>query len=107
MFLNTLGVTLYRAGRYAEAIATLEKSLAVGLGRSDGFDLFFLSMAHYRLGHRELAGACQEQAVLWLRGRRNLTEQESQELTAFRAEAESMLADSYGELPTNVFDGPS
>jgi tetratricopeptide (TPR) repeat protein len=107
MFLNTLGVALYRAGRYAEAIPTLEKSLAAGLGRSDGFDLFFLAMAHHRLGHREQAGACYEQALLWLRDRRNLTEQELQELTAFRAEAEAVLACSEGELPTNVFAGPS
>jgi hypothetical protein len=107
MFLNSLGVALYRAGRYAEAIATLEKSLAAGLGRSDGFDLFFLSMAHHRLGHRELAGACYKQAVLWLCDRRNLTEQELQELTAFRAEAEAVLACSECELPTNVFAGPS
>ncbi len=50
--LNTRGVVFYRAGHYAEAIPLLEKSLAGGNGLSDGYDLFFLAMAHHRLGHR-------------------------------------------------------
>ena len=56
MFLNTLGVVQYRAGRNAEAVTSLEASLAAGHGQSDAFDLFFLAMAHHRLGHREEAG---------------------------------------------------
>ena len=55
MSLNTHGVALYRAGRFAEAVAVLERSLAAGFGLYDGFDLFFLAMAHHRLGHREAA----------------------------------------------------
>ena len=51
MYLNTRGVVLYRAGQFAEAVTTLEKSLEAGQGQFDGFDLFFLAMAHHRLGH--------------------------------------------------------
>jgi tetratricopeptide (TPR) repeat protein len=105
MFLNTLGVVHYRAGWYAESIATLEQSLTAGRGQSDGFDLFFLAMAHHRLGHRDVARACFDRAVRWVRDSRNLTEQYARELTAFRAEAESVLAGSGGELPADVFAG--
>ena len=68
--LNTLGVALYRAGKFAEAIDTLEKSLAAGSGQFDAFDLLFLAMAHHRLGHRPEARACYERAVHWVSGRR-------------------------------------
>ena len=55
VYLNTRGVLLYRAGQYADAVTTLEKSLEAGKGQFDGFDLFFLAMAHHRLGHSDEA----------------------------------------------------
>jgi tetratricopeptide (TPR) repeat protein len=53
--LNTLGVALYRAGKYAEAVTRLDQ--AVQASRQGGMlqDWLFLAMAHYRLGHTDEA----------------------------------------------------
>ncbi len=100
--LNTLGVVQYRRGRYAEALATLQRSLAAGHGQSDGFDLFFLAMAHHRLGHRDQAKNCFDRAVRWVKDQKNLTAPYARELAAFQAEARIVLTD----LPDDVFAGP-
>ncbi len=104
--LNTRGVVLFRAGKYAEAVTTLEKSLAAGKGRYDGFDLFFLAMAHHRLGHRVDARRRLDRAIDWASHASSLTSNETKELAAFRSEAEAVLAGPIGELPDDVF-GPS
>ncbi|HZW34979.1 MAG TPA: protein kinase [Isosphaeraceae bacterium] len=104
--LNTLGVVQYRLGRHAEAIVTLERSLVAGHGQSDGFDLFFLAMAHHRLGHRDQAKGCFDRAVRWLSTQKNLPESQTKELTLFRAEAEAVLARPTAELPDDVFADP-
>jgi tetratricopeptide (TPR) repeat protein len=101
--LNTLGVVQYRTGRYAEAVATLERSLAAGGGQFDGFDLLFLTMAHHRLGQADQARACHDRAVRWIGGRETLEARAAKELAAFRAEAEAVLAGPAGELPDDVF----
>jgi hypothetical protein len=62
-FLSTLGVAYYRVGRYLEARATLEKSIA--LSASKGLDtvaLYFLAMCHNRLGDTAKARDCFERA---------------------------------------------
>ena len=103
--LNTLGVALYRAGQDAEAVSILERSLAAGKGQYDAFDLFFLAMAHHRLGHREEAHTCFDRAVRWWDERKNLPAQYVSELTSFRAEAEAVLGRGgpSAELPADVF----
>lgn len=56
-FLNTLGVAQYRAGKYSEAIQTLEKSesLAEAEGESYESNILFIGMAHAQLGEFESA----------------------------------------------------
>jgi uncharacterized protein HemY len=106
MALNTLGVALYRAGRCAEAIATLERSLAAGKGRADAHDLFFLAMAHHRLGRTDRARDAFDRALRWWRGQKSLPGRHARELVAFQSEAEAVLARPGGDLPDNVFAGP-
>jgi hypothetical protein len=101
--LNTLGVALFRAGRFNEAVATLNKSLAAGDGQNDGFGLFFLAMAHHRLGHGAEARSCLDRAVGWLKAQKSLFGRDAEELATFRAEAESILAGPVDEMPDDVF----
>ena len=103
MYLNTYGVALYRAGRFAEAVPALGKSLEVGQGENAAFDLFFLAMAHHRLAHREEARGCFDRAVRWVAAQKNLSVSYAEELDRFRAEAESVLATPADDLPADVF----
>jgi tetratricopeptide (TPR) repeat protein len=104
IYLNTLGVAQYRAGQLTQAIATLEKSLAAGKGESDAFDLFFLAMAHFRLGQIEGARADFDQAIQWRRDHSNLPAPSwNEELDAFAAEARAVLDGKLGDLPGEVF----
>jgi WD40 repeat protein/tetratricopeptide (TPR) repeat protein len=103
VFFNTMGVVLYRAGRYDEAIAMLECSRAAHRGAFDGFDLFFLAMAHQRLGHPEAARYDFDRAVRWMGEQKHLVERQARELDDFRAEAEAVLAGPAGELPEAIF----
>jgi tetratricopeptide (TPR) repeat protein len=104
--LNTLGVALYRAGQYAEAVSVLDRSRAAGKGEVDAYDLFFLAMAHHRLGHRHQARGYYDQAVRWLAAHKSLPDLYTTELTAFRAEAEAVLAGPTSEMPASVFAPP-
>jgi Tetratricopeptide repeat len=53
--LNTLGATLYRAGRFEYGIRKLEEGIQLRGGASFPQDCVFLAMAHHCLGHHDEA----------------------------------------------------
>jgi tetratricopeptide (TPR) repeat protein len=91
MYLNTLGVAQYRAGNWPEAIDALKKSDQLLKGDSYSFNGFFLSMAHWQLGHKYEAHQHYQKSVVWMQKNMPDDEQQIEELIRFRAEAERLL----------------
>jgi hypothetical protein len=92
LYLNTLGVALYRNRNYREAVSVLEKSLIASRGKSDAFDLFFLAMCHHQLGAPDKAKDCYHQALKWVHEKRDIPSNWVPDLTAFQAEADDLFA---------------
>jgi len=63
-------------------------------------------MTHRHLRHREEARGCYERAVLWLKELKRLLAEQTQELIAFRADAQAVLAGLTGKLPADIFAPP-
>jgi len=91
--LNTLAATLFRAGRFEDAIRRLEEKFRIRLnGRlGEPQDWAFLAMAHFRLGHRD-------EAHRWLdrlRNRQTTTDPnqfwDELEIRLLRSEAEAVI----------------
>jgi superkiller protein 3 len=83
---NTLGVAHYRAGEWQAAIEALEKSMELRTG-GDGFDWFFLAMAHWQQGHPDEARQWHDRAVEWMEA----NQPDDMELRRYRAEAAALL----------------
>ena len=103
---TTLGLTLCRARRYAEAVVILEREPAASRNEYEAIKLFFLAMAQHHLGRRHQARDCLDRAVQFMKGANGLPPYLSIEIAAFRAEAEAVLAGPGGELPDDVFAAP-
>jgi tetratricopeptide (TPR) repeat protein len=98
--LLTHGAALYRAGRFAEAIAKLNEAESAGKGEGPAWDRLFLAMAQHRLGDAQRARQHLDQAVRWIdRATRTGPEtvpaplqwSERLELSLLRREAEAMV----------------
>jgi tetratricopeptide (TPR) repeat protein len=85
--LNTLGVAMYRVGRYADAVEALLKSEENEVP-SSAYNEVFLAMAHFRLGNRVEARRWFDKAVEIM----DKSSPQNQELQRFRAEAAELLA---------------
>jgi hypothetical protein len=71
---------------------TLQRSLKDFPGYSDAFELFCLAMCHARRGDAVKAKDCYDRALHWVRtDRGQLLPSTTQELDAFRAEADVLL----------------
>jgi len=64
-YVNTLGISYFRAGRYSDAIETLDRSIGIdGIGKIS--DHLFLTMAWKNLGEDEIAMETLEGAFEWI-----------------------------------------
>jgi hypothetical protein len=91
-FLNTLGVALYRAGRYRDALDVLQRSVKLNEVRFRGVipaDVAFLAMVHHRLGHDDEARKWLEQLRALLKSNRWSADPES---AAFLRECDSIIS---------------
>jgi hypothetical protein len=71
---------------------TLERSLREGNNQAAAFDLYFMAMAHARLGDAAKARDCYDRAVKWhQKNQGELSPEWADELTNFRSEAEAVL----------------
>jgi serine/threonine protein kinase/Tfp pilus assembly protein PilF len=90
-YLNTLGVAHYRDGDCKAAIDALQTSVKLRDG-GNASDLFFLAMAHWKLGHRDEARNWFAKGVEQLKTR----DAQNKSLQDFCTEAQALL----GEAPT-------
>ena len=83
---NTLGVAQYRAGKMDAAIEALDKAVVLREG-ADGFDGFFLAMAHWQLDHKAEARNWYNQAIGWMEENKP----DDLELLRLRSEAATLI----------------
>jgi hypothetical protein len=72
-------------------VTNLEKSLAGGDGKTDGFDLYVLAMCHHHLSKAKQARAYFDRAIQWRNERINPSPRWIEELDAFHSEAAALL----------------
>ena len=91
MHRNTLGLAYYRAGRYREAVSTLEPNLKNQVDWALAFDLYFLAMSNHRLGESARAHQCHDLAIRWSEAHREALKPYVVDLAAIEAEAAELL----------------
>jgi Flp pilus assembly protein TadD/serine/threonine protein kinase len=83
---NTLGAAHYRGGDWKAAALALKKSMELRNG-GNSEDWFFLAMAHWKLGEKDLARQWYDKAVQWM----DKNDPKNDELCRFRSEAAELL----------------
>jgi tetratricopeptide (TPR) repeat protein len=85
-YCGVLGVAQYRNGQWQQAVASFEKANQLRPYRYEGF-LFYRAMAHWRLGEKDAARACYEQAAELV----NVREHPARVMGRAQAEAQQLL----------------
>ena len=95
---TVLGVAQYRAGKFNEAVATLNKSVALHGDDADGLDFFVLALAHWRLGEPNKARQWHGKAVAWLNANRSddTLHARPRGIVALEAEAQEVIGKQSG-----------
>jgi len=83
---NTLGVVLYQAGQWDNAIVSLNESITMH-GFADSHDAFFLAMAHWQRGEQVIAREWLQKAIEWM----DKNAASDAELIEFRREAKKLI----------------
>jgi tetratricopeptide (TPR) repeat protein len=107
MYVNTLGVALYRAGQWAEAIAALTESSEAQPNHAV-YDWLDLAMAHWQRGEKDAALQWHAKAADGIKANPDLKQLEPtqvDELRRFFAEASELLGIKV-ELPSHGGEKP-
>jgi tetratricopeptide (TPR) repeat protein len=99
---RTLGLALYRAGRFAEAAAELELNIPRDPEEA-GHDGLILAMCRRRLGQPAEARSALAEAVRWRAAQKALRPDRAAEFDRLRRKAESVLDGALPDLPVDVF----
>ncbi|MFO0940642.1 MAG: protein kinase [Pirellulales bacterium] len=94
MFLNTLGVAMYRCGEFEQAAELLGRDVLIADDEGLSLDIYFLAMSHYQLGRVQQARMMLNIANRWserLRIDRDLPKSILLELRTIQQEAESLI----------------
>jgi hypothetical protein len=100
---NTLGVALYRAGRFAEAAVELEHNIARN-ATMIGYDWVFLAMCKQKLGQSASARTTLARAEEWPTVSNRLPPSQTAEFHTLLEEARAVLDESLPDFPPHVFD---
>jgi len=102
-FRNTLAAALYRGGRFNEAVAELERDIALN-SVEIGYDWVLMSMCRARLGQTASARIALTKAQDWRPPASLSTPSWIRDLRALLQEARQELNRSLADFPPSVFD---
>jgi serine/threonine protein kinase/WD40 repeat protein len=97
---QTLGLVLYRAGQFAEAVTVLASNYPWD---GAGLDRLVLAMSRQRLGQAAAARATVAEAVQWRAARPDLPPDQAAAFDRLLSEARSVLDGTFPDLPARVF----